>query len=73
MRHSLRYSHSAAEIHLRFSSTSFVICPVPQFNAATSYGVGFIDSGDPGVIGQGTTRMAHNRRGSNSLSLVVTI
>ncbi|KAI5983283.1 hypothetical protein EDD15DRAFT_2316663 [Pisolithus albus] len=68
-RHSLRYSHSAAEIHLRFSSTSFV----PQFNAAASYGVGFIDSGDPGVIGQGTTGMAHNRRGSNSLSLVVII
>lgn len=30
-------------------------CPVIRFNAATSYGVGFIDSGKDGVQGQGST------------------
>ncbi|KAI6001349.1 stretch-activated Ca2+-permeable channel component-domain-containing protein [Pisolithus albus] len=41
-----------------------ISCPVPQFNADASYGVGFIDSGDPGVIGQGTTGMAQDRWGN---------
>ncbi|KAJ7086140.1 stretch-activated cation channel Mid1 [Mycena belliarum] len=30
-------------------------CPLPRFNAAQSYGVGFIDSGEDGVVGQGST------------------
>ncbi|CAK5276060.1 unnamed protein product [Mycena citricolor] len=30
-------------------------CPVPRFNAAASYGVGYIDSPAPGVQGQGLT------------------
>lgn len=30
-------------------------CPVVRFNAAASYGVGFIDSGEEGVQGEGTT------------------
>ncbi|KAJ7284573.1 stretch-activated Ca2+-permeable channel component-domain-containing protein [Mycena rebaudengoi] len=30
-------------------------CPLPRFNAAESYGVGFIDSGIEGVQGGGTT------------------
>ncbi|KAI5989562.1 stretch-activated Ca2+-permeable channel component-domain-containing protein [Pisolithus albus] len=41
-----------------------ISCPVPQFNADASYGVGFIDSGDPGVVGQGTTGMAQDRWGN---------
>lgn len=30
-------------------------CPVVRFNAASSYGVGFVDSGEDGVQGQGVT------------------
>ncbi|KAJ7638135.1 stretch-activated cation channel Mid1 [Mycena rosella] len=30
-------------------------CPIPQFNAAQSYGVGYIDSGEEGVQGHGST------------------
>jgi calcium channel MID1 len=30
-------------------------CPVVRFNASTSYGVGFIDSGEEGVQGAGST------------------
>ncbi|KAJ6630945.1 stretch-activated cation channel Mid1 [Mycena sp. CBHHK59/15] len=30
-------------------------CPLPRFNAAQSYGVGFVDSGNDGVQGHGTT------------------
>ncbi|KAJ7454728.1 stretch-activated cation channel Mid1 [Mycena latifolia] len=30
-------------------------CPLPRFNAAQSYGVGYIDSGDDGVQGRGST------------------
>ncbi|KAI6131314.1 stretch-activated Ca2+-permeable channel component-domain-containing protein [Pisolithus thermaeus] len=41
-----------------------ISCPVPQFNADASYGVGFIDSGDSGVVGQGTTGMAQDRWGN---------
>ena len=39
-------------------------CPVPQFNANTSYGVGFIDSGEAGVIGQGKSGAAQDRWGN---------
>lgn len=39
-------------------------CPVPQFNADTSYGVGFIDSGEAGVIGQGKSGAAQDRWGN---------
>jgi len=35
-------------------------CPVVRFNAATSYGVGFIDSGRDGVQGQGSTGTAQD-------------
>ncbi|KAI6130737.1 stretch-activated cation channel Mid1 [Pisolithus croceorrhizus] len=38
--------------------------PVPQFNADASYGVGFIDGGDPGVVGQGITGMTQDRWGN---------
>lgn len=39
-------------------------CPVPQFNADASYGVGFVDSGEPGVTGQGKTGAAQDRWGN---------
>ena len=39
-------------------------CPVPKFNAASSYGVGFIDSGKDGVQGGGTTVTAQDRFGN---------
>ncbi|EKM51296.1 uncharacterized protein PHACADRAFT_151955 [Phanerochaete carnosa HHB-10118-sp] len=39
-------------------------CPVPQFNAALSYGVGFIDSGEEGVQGHGSTGVAQDRWGN---------
>ncbi|KIJ67288.1 hypothetical protein HYDPIDRAFT_173886 [Hydnomerulius pinastri MD-312] len=35
-------------------------CPVPQFNADASYGVGFVDSSEVGVIGQGKTGAAQD-------------
>ncbi|KAI6021117.1 stretch-activated Ca2+-permeable channel component-domain-containing protein [Pisolithus marmoratus] len=41
-----------------------ISCPVPQFNADASYGVGFIDSGEPGVVGHGTAGMAQDRWGN---------
>ncbi|KAH7909014.1 stretch-activated Ca2+-permeable channel component-domain-containing protein [Hygrophoropsis aurantiaca] len=39
-------------------------CPVPQFNAAASYGVGFVDSGEPDVFGNGMTGAAQDRWGN---------
>ena len=39
-------------------------CPVPRFNAAASYGVGFIDSGADGVQGHGVTGVAQDRWGN---------
>ncbi|KAL4071955.1 stretch-activated Ca2+-permeable channel component-domain-containing protein [Scleroderma yunnanense] len=39
-------------------------CPVPQFNADSSYGVGFIDDGEAGVIGQGSSGTAQDRWGN---------
>ncbi|KAI0819725.1 stretch-activated Ca2+-permeable channel component-domain-containing protein [Trametes gibbosa] len=35
-------------------------CPLPKFTAADSYGVGFIDSGEDGVIGHGSTGTAQD-------------
>lgn len=39
-------------------------CPVVRFNAATSYGIGFIDSGEVGVQGQGTVGAAQDMWGN---------
>ncbi|KAF8840262.1 hypothetical protein BDN67DRAFT_968749 [Paxillus ammoniavirescens] len=39
-------------------------CPVPQFNADASYGVGLVDSGEAGVTGQGMTGVAQDRWGN---------
>lgn len=39
-------------------------CPVVRFNAASSYGVGFMDSGEVGVQGQGSTGAAQDRWGN---------
>ncbi|KIM79387.1 hypothetical protein PILCRDRAFT_823657 [Piloderma croceum F 1598] len=39
-------------------------CPVVRFNAATSYGVGFIDSGKDGVQGQGSAGTAQDMWGN---------
>ncbi|GBE85763.1 hypothetical protein SCP_0802850 [Sparassis crispa] len=39
-------------------------CPVPQFTAGDSYGVGFIDSGAQGVMGGGSTGAAADRWGN---------
>lgn len=39
-------------------------CPTTKFNAAVSYGVGFIDSGEEGEIGNGLTGMAQDRWGN---------
>lgn len=39
-------------------------CPVPRFNAASSYGVGFIDSGQDGQQGGGSTGVAQDRYGN---------
>ncbi|KIK98385.1 hypothetical protein PAXRUDRAFT_134305 [Paxillus rubicundulus Ve08.2h10] len=39
-------------------------CPVPQFNADASYGVGLVDSGEAGVTGQGITGVAQDRWGN---------
>ncbi|KAG1727781.1 stretch-activated cation channel Mid1 [Suillus paluster] len=39
-------------------------CPSPQFNAASSYGVGYIDSGEQGVLGGGSTGVAQDRWGN---------
>ncbi|KAI0791360.1 stretch-activated Ca2+-permeable channel component-domain-containing protein [Abortiporus biennis] len=35
-------------------------CPVPRFNANSSYGIGFIDSGQDGVQGKGSTGVAQD-------------
>ncbi|KAF8130591.1 stretch-activated Ca2+-permeable channel component-domain-containing protein [Boletus edulis] len=39
-------------------------CPTTKFNAAASYGVGFIDSGDGDEIGNGVTGLAQDRWGN---------
>ncbi|KAG1734588.1 stretch-activated cation channel Mid1 [Suillus lakei] len=39
-------------------------CPIPRFNAASSYGVGFIDEGEQGVLGGGSTGVAQDRWGN---------
>jgi calcium channel MID1 len=39
-------------------------CPVTRFNAAMSYGVGFTDSGEEGVEGQGSTGTAQDQWGN---------
>ncbi|KAG2121613.1 stretch-activated cation channel Mid1 [Suillus clintonianus] len=39
-------------------------CPVPRFNAASSYGVGYIDQGEQGVLGGGSTGAAQDRWGN---------
>lgn len=39
-------------------------CPVPRFNAASSYGLGFIDSGEEGVQGHGLTGVAQDQWGN---------
>ncbi|KAF7799150.1 hypothetical protein EIP86_010381 [Pleurotus ostreatoroseus] len=39
-------------------------CPLPRFNAASSYGVGFIDSGQDGQQGGGLTGVAQDRYGN---------
>ena len=35
-------------------------CPLPQFTAASSYGVGFVDSGESGQWGHGSTGVAQD-------------
>ncbi|OJT04211.1 Stretch-activated cation channel MID1 [Trametes pubescens] len=39
-------------------------CPLPRFTAADSYGVGYIDNGDDGVIGHGSTGVAQDVYGN---------
>jgi calcium channel MID1 len=39
-------------------------CPTTKFNAAMSYGAGFIDSGNKGEIGNGATGVAQDRWGN---------
>ncbi|KAG9312627.1 stretch-activated cation channel Mid1 [Chiua virens] len=39
-------------------------CPTVKFNAAASYGVGFVDSGADGEVGNGTTGAAQDRWGN---------
>ena len=39
-------------------------CPIPRFNAASSYGVGFIDSSEEGVQGNGLTGVAQDQWGN---------
>ncbi|KAI0643232.1 stretch-activated Ca2+-permeable channel component-domain-containing protein [Trametes meyenii] len=39
-------------------------CPLPKFTAASSYGVGFIDSGEEGVMGEGLTGVAQDTYGN---------
>lgn len=39
-------------------------CPTPRFNAASSYGVGFIDDGEQGVLGGGSTGAGQDRWGN---------
>lgn len=39
-------------------------CPVVRFNAADSYGVGYVDSGEDGVEGEGSTGNMQDRWGN---------
>lgn len=39
-------------------------CPTPRFNANDSYGVGFVDSGEDGVEGDGSTGVTQDRFGN---------
>ncbi|CDO75915.1 hypothetical protein BN946_scf184873.g4 [Trametes cinnabarina] len=39
-------------------------CPLPQFTAADSYGVGYIDEGEEGVVGGGATGVAQDVYGN---------
>lgn len=39
-------------------------CPVPRFNAANTYGIGYIDSGQDGEQGGGTTGVAQDQFGN---------
>ncbi|KAJ8593761.1 hypothetical protein M405DRAFT_575375 [Rhizopogon salebrosus TDB-379] len=39
-------------------------CPNPKYNAASSYGVGYIDSGAQGVLGEGSTGAAQDQWGN---------
>ncbi|KAF8910278.1 stretch-activated cation channel Mid1 [Mucidula mucida] len=39
-------------------------CPVPRFNAASSYGVGYIDNGEDGIEGEGLTGVAQDAYGN---------
>ncbi|KAL7278152.1 hypothetical protein ACG7TL_008124 [Trametes sanguinea] len=39
-------------------------CPLPQFTAADSYGVGYIDKGEEGVVGGGATGVAQDVYGN---------
>ncbi|KAI0739466.1 stretch-activated Ca2+-permeable channel component-domain-containing protein [Daedaleopsis nitida] len=39
-------------------------CPLPKFTATNSYGVGFVDSGDEGSMGGGTTGVAQDVYGN---------
>ena len=39
-------------------------CPLPRFTAASSYGVGFVDSGEDGDVGGGTTGVAQDVYGN---------
>ncbi|KAH9847078.1 stretch-activated cation channel Mid1 [Lenzites betulinus] len=39
-------------------------CPLPRFTAADSYGVGYIDNGEDGVVGHGSTGVAQDKYGN---------
>ncbi|KAI0758644.1 stretch-activated cation channel Mid1 [Trametes elegans] len=39
-------------------------CPRPQFTAGSSYGVGYVDSGEDGVMGKGRPGVAHDPWGN---------
>ncbi|KAI0695683.1 stretch-activated cation channel Mid1 [Cerioporus squamosus] len=39
-------------------------CPLPRFTASSSYGVGFVDSGDDGEVGGGQTGVAQDVYGN---------
>ncbi|KAF7327424.1 putative acetate kinase [Mycena kentingensis (nom. inval.)] len=39
-------------------------CPLPKFNAAVSYGVGYVDSGEEGVEGEGIPGMSSDSYGN---------
>ena len=46
-------------------------CPKPQYTAAMSYGVGYIDSGEEGEVGGGSTGSAVDRWGTYGVTLQV--